>query len=148
MNTRKPIEINVPFTMLYSVDDTYKLTQVDKINPAGVTITMTQDEYSEILHIQAQLAERRAEGKHLLSCRYVGVRMDAGNVNFEQDFCPFHAKECILEVDEFGIDLCLYNSGMLYTCVRAEITTLLREAFPGCKPSAASKDNPQTEHVI
>ena len=148
MNTRKPIEIYVPFTMLYSVDDTYKLTQVDKANPTGVTITMTQDEYSEILRIQARLAERRAEGKHHLSCRYVGIRMDAGNVNFEQDFCEYRAKECMLEVDEFGIDLCLYNSGMLYTCVRAEITTLLREAFPGCKPAAVSKDNPQPAHVI
>ncbi len=143
MNTSKPIEIKVPFTMLYSMDSTYKLTQVDKTNPTGATITMTQDEYSEILRIQARLAERRAAGTHPLSCRYVGVRMDAGNVNFEQDFCEYRAKECMLEVDEFGIDLCLYNCGMLYTCVRAEITSLLREAFPGYKPAAESKDNPK-----
>lgn len=148
MNTKKPIEIKVPFTMLHSVDDTYKLTQVDKTNPAGVTITMTQDEYSEILRIQARLAERRADGNHLLSCQHVGIRMDVGDVNFEQDNCPFRAKECMLEVDEFGVDLCLYNCGMLYTCVRAEITSLLREAFPGCKPAAASKDNPQPGQVI
>lgn len=148
MTTSKPIEIKVPFTMLYSVDSTYKLKQVDKTNPAGVTINMTQDEYSEILRIQARLAERRAEGKHHLLCRHVGIRMDVGNVNFEQDFCEFQTKETMLEVDEFGVDLCLYNCGMLYTCVRAEITSLLKAAFPGCQPSAASKYNPQTEHVI
>ena len=148
MTTKKPIEIKVPFTMLHSVDDSYKLTQVDKTNPAGVTINMTQDEYSELLRIQARLAERRADGKHLLLCRHVGIRMDVGDVNFEQDFCEFQTKETMLEVDEFGVDLCLYNCGMLYTCVRAEITSLLKAAFPGCKPVAASKDNPQTEHVI
>lgn len=148
MTTKKSIEIKVPFTMLYSVDSTYKLTQVDKTNPAGVTIPMTQDEYSELLRIQARLAERRAEGKYHLPCQHIGIRMDVGSVNFEQDFCEYRAKECMLEVDEFGVDLCLYNCGMLYTCVRAEITSLLKAAFPGCKPSAASKYNPQTEHVI
>ena len=144
MNTKKPIEIKVPFTMLYSVDNYYELTQVDKTNPAGVTINMTQDEYSELLGIQARLAERRAEGdKHLLSCRYVGIRMEVENVNFEQDNCPFRTKETMLEVDEFGVDLCLYNCGMLYSCVRAEITGLLRAAFE--PQEAVANPEPTTE---
>ena len=140
MTTKKPIEIKVPFTMLHSVDDSYKLTQVDKTNPAGVTIPMTQDEYSEILRIQARLAERRADGKHLLLCRHVGIRMDVGDVNFEQDFCDFKPRGTMLEVDDDKVELCLYNRAISATCVRANVTELLEAAF---KPRRQPNPKPQ-----
>ncbi len=130
MNTGKPIVINVPFKALYAEDENCSLAKMNPRAPIGVTFNITRREYAAIRRIQHLLARQRLNLGRAVTCSSINLSWTVNDdVNFTADCCDYKPRGTMLEVDDDKVELCLYNRAVSATCVRADVTELLKAAF-------------------
>lgn len=141
MNTEKPIVINVPFKALYAEDENCSLAKLNPRDPIAVTFNITRREYAAVRRIQRLLARQRRDLERAVTCSSVNLSWTVNDdVNFTADCCDYKPRGTMLEVDDDMVELCLYNRAVSATCVRAEISELLKAAF---KPRRQANTNPR-----
>ena len=130
MNTEKPIVINVPFKDLYAEDENCCLDRLNPRDPIGVTFNITRREYAAIRRIQRLLARQRRDLGRAVTCSSVNLSWTVNDdVNFTADCCDYKPRGTVMEVDDDMVELCLYNRAVSATCVRADVTELLKAVF-------------------